>query len=326
MAYLESTDKILKEGWWKKKGGKGHIDHLSVKNRYIVLTDRYLDWYQKPGDKRLGCIQLDSIYVREEGNVLVVGDSMKNGKEFRLITEGSDSRRVNEWHKAITKAMDDYRDLRRKGATKLVIEKGFDVRADKPEPAKTEYVVEEKVIQHNPGGGMVMGVQTTSYDVQPPASYMAKNQYPGAHVAHHAGPPTAATTTTTVVVGGGGGGYVHPMMAQSPSPPPLAVYPQHQTIIMTQQQQPPPPPIHTMMTPPMMTVSTPVMSMGPPVMTLMQPQVPSYVPPQMHMMSTQPQMISCAFCRQIFQSPGSQAFACPYCRQINQLSQPPTFM
>lgn len=25
MAYIEKTDKIIKEGWWKKKGGKGHV-------------------------------------------------------------------------------------------------------------------------------------------------------------------------------------------------------------------------------------------------------------------------------------------------------------
>lgn len=74
-----------------------------AKNRYVVLTDHYLDWYTKPvcilsfvpdnkGDKRLGCILLDSIYVRihSDQTSLVIGNTMKNGKEFRLTTEGGD--------------------------------------------------------------------------------------------------------------------------------------------------------------------------------------------------------------------------------------------
>jgi len=78
MAYLEKADHVIKEGWWKKKGGKGHIDKMA-KNRYVVLTDHYLDWYTRPGDKRLGTIPLDSLYVRfhADQESLVIGNQLQ---------------------------------------------------------------------------------------------------------------------------------------------------------------------------------------------------------------------------------------------------------
>jgi hypothetical protein len=45
---VPSKEKILKEGWFRKKGGKGHVNKTSITRRYFVLTDRYLDWYAAP--------------------------------------------------------------------------------------------------------------------------------------------------------------------------------------------------------------------------------------------------------------------------------------
>ena len=38
------------EGWWTKKAGKGStlVDKTKTKHRYFILTERYLDWYEKP--------------------------------------------------------------------------------------------------------------------------------------------------------------------------------------------------------------------------------------------------------------------------------------
>lgn len=41
------NDKVNREGWFRKKGGRGHADKSS-KRRYIILTERYLDWYTAP--------------------------------------------------------------------------------------------------------------------------------------------------------------------------------------------------------------------------------------------------------------------------------------
>jgi len=41
------SDKVIREGWFRKKGGRGHADKSS-KRRYIILTERYLDWYVAP--------------------------------------------------------------------------------------------------------------------------------------------------------------------------------------------------------------------------------------------------------------------------------------
>jgi len=37
-------EKPLVEGWWLKKGG----NLAKAKHRYLILTERFLDWYEKP--------------------------------------------------------------------------------------------------------------------------------------------------------------------------------------------------------------------------------------------------------------------------------------
>jgi hypothetical protein len=119
------NDKVLLEGWWKKRGGKGHINQKTGKHRYFILTPRYLDWYEKPGYKRTGTVSLEQIYVRKQPDnvTLVVGQF--GGKEFKITSEGQDPEtRVEEWYKDIQKAMDNAKKVDKK----TVVNEGFDAK------------------------------------------------------------------------------------------------------------------------------------------------------------------------------------------------------
>jgi len=216
----------------------------------------------------------------------------KNGKEFRLTTEGADTKtRLQEWYKAITKAIDDFKDMKRGGGAKVVISKGGEHdRPDVAVPGKTEYVV-----------------QQTPAPASPPVQHVQVVQAP----------------TTTVI--------------HSPAPAPMPM------------PMPAPAPVMTTVVSPMGPVmggvtttyaQPPVMAPMPMMTSYTQPTYPQVtvhsMPAPAPMTMVGPQMISCAFCRNVFQSPGSPVFACPYCRQINHAqpqavttiaySSPPVFM
>jgi hypothetical protein len=117
------NDKVLLEGWWKKKGGKGHINQKTGKHRYFILTPRYLDWYEKPGYKRCGTVSLDQIYVRKQPDNITLVVGQFGGKEFKITSEGQDPEtRTEDWYKDIQKAMENVKKVDKK----TVLNEGFD--------------------------------------------------------------------------------------------------------------------------------------------------------------------------------------------------------
>eukprot|EP01127_Copromyxa_protea_P004230 TRINITY_DN14126_c0_g1_i1.p1 TRINITY_DN14126_c0_g1~~TRINITY_DN14126_c0_g1_i1.p1 ORF type:complete len:331 (-),score=50.67 TRINITY_DN14126_c0_g1_i1:123-1115(-) len=314
MAYQDKSDKVIKEGWWKKVGGKGYyVDKKIPKNQYIILTDQYLDWYSRPGDKRLGCIQLNSLYVRIHADQmsLVIGNTMRNGKEFRLSTEGGDAQgRLTEWYKAITQAIDDFRDKKRDGGHKVVVREGADKRPEVAVPGKTSYLVSETTA---PAAPPVTVVSQTAPVVSQtvPVTGMAANQYrnaaPAVTVVNQQ--PAAPQVVHQTVVHPPAQTVVHP-------PAQTIVHPPAQTVVV---QAPAPSPMMTYVT------QQPTYVTQQPTYVTQQPAyVTSHQPAAVHLTTMPTQMINCGFCRQVFQQPpGSQTFACPFCRQVNQINQAP---
>jgi len=163
-------DKVLVEGWWLKKAGKGSkslMDRTKPKHRYFILTERYLDWYEKPGYPRKGTLPLDGIYVRKHGdNVsLVVGQF--GGKEFKITSEGKDpAGRINDWYDRLTNQMDVCKQRNQHGADrKTIVSQGF---GDMPEKAQVVATGQMTITQQPPP-------QTTLQVSQPPPTLFNPN-------------------------------------------------------------------------------------------------------------------------------------------------------
>jgi LSD1 subclass zinc finger protein len=136
------SDKVLLEGWWKKKGGKGHINQKTGKHRYFILTPRYLDWYEKPGYKRCGTVSLEQIYVRKQPDNITLVVGQFGGKEFKITSEGQDPEtRVEEWYKDIQKAMENVKKVDKK----TTLSEGFDAKkktSRESSPQRKEHTTE----------------------------------------------------------------------------------------------------------------------------------------------------------------------------------------
>lgn len=80
--------------------------------RWLVLTTRYLEWYDHPNGTRKQTIPLNHCYCRiHEGTGLIVG-SWQTNKEWLLRDEGSSpAATANEWLEAINKAIENYKNV-----------------------------------------------------------------------------------------------------------------------------------------------------------------------------------------------------------------------
>jgi len=278
------TDKVILEGWWKKKGGKGHVNKKIHKHRYVILTDRYLDWYEKPGFKRCGSVSLDQIYVRQHPDniTLVVGEF--GGKEFKLTSEGqSPAERTKEWYDAIIKEMDNCKKRITSGLTrKTVVEEGFNnAPVNKPEVTVIEEVVQQKsqpqqtpVVQNmisTPQPTMVQVQQSPMAQVQPSVLQTFVQQ------------PTFGTTSV----------MVNPMMTQTVMSP-MGTATTYSPYIRQTTFQP---------TVPQVTQTT-------------------YGPMGTTVTTSGGLIQQCMACRMSFNSMPGQLVRCPYCHYINQMSAP----
>eukprot|EP01122_Echinamoeba_exundans_P009814 TRINITY_DN3533_c0_g1_i2.p1 TRINITY_DN3533_c0_g1~~TRINITY_DN3533_c0_g1_i2.p1 ORF type:complete len:297 (+),score=47.62 TRINITY_DN3533_c0_g1_i2:56-946(+) len=117
MAFISKDDKVLKEGWLKKSNYKGHLTK-AANRRYIVLTDRYLDWYIAPRDKRKGTLPVTNLLCRMQDGASIVVGYADGSKEWKLQAESMDSRaEIEDWYKVICSAIDNVRSLDRKYST-----------------------------------------------------------------------------------------------------------------------------------------------------------------------------------------------------------------
>jgi phage FluMu protein Com len=109
---VSGKDQIIKEGWFRKKGGRGHVNKTTHTRRYFVLTDRYLDWYDAPNEKRKGSLPLDEAYCRrQDGYTLVIGSP--GGKEFKITYDGvNPTKEIDEWYTAITAGIDKCKQMK----------------------------------------------------------------------------------------------------------------------------------------------------------------------------------------------------------------------
>jgi len=158
-------DKVLLEGWWKKIPGKGNINKKKTSHRYFMLTERYLDWYEKPGYKRKGTASLDQNYVRRHPDNLTLVVGTFGGKEFKIQSEGQDPQdRANEWYDRITKQMDKCKQQSASGETrKRVVNEG--IPEVKPEPTKVQVT---ETVQSAPPPAVVQQQVAAPVTITPP--------------------------------------------------------------------------------------------------------------------------------------------------------------
>jgi len=129
------------------------MNKKKTSHRYFMLTERYLDWYEKPGYKRKGTASLDQIYVRRHPDNITLVVGTFGGKEFKIQSEGQDPQQLaNEWYDKITKQMDVCKQSINSGATrKVVVNEG--IPEVKPPPTKIQ--VSETVQQAAPPATVV---------------------------------------------------------------------------------------------------------------------------------------------------------------------------
>jgi hypothetical protein len=130
------NDKVNREGWFRKKGGRGHADKSS-KRRYIILTERYLDWYTAPNDRRKGTVPLDQAYVRRQDSYTLVVGSF-GGKEFKITYDGiNPTKEIEDWYLAITEGIER--------AKKIVVQAR---QPTPPQPTPPPQTTVQQTVQH----------------------------------------------------------------------------------------------------------------------------------------------------------------------------------
>jgi len=97
---------IIKEDYFKKKGGKGSTNQLQVSRIYLILTNRAVEMFEDKSPK--GTLALDDIYVtfNTNSNTLIIG-KIGHQKEYKFNYEGTDQSKALEWYDSIRQAQDD---------------------------------------------------------------------------------------------------------------------------------------------------------------------------------------------------------------------------
>jgi len=287
---MSSGEKVIKEDWFRKRGGKGANITTQVgngKRKYFVLTEKYLDWYEMPKGHRKGSLALDNIYVRQqpENSLLVIGQYGRPN-EFKITYEGPNPRdELQKWYDAISKAIDDFKKKKVNTADenfKLVVDKGTEREGDYIDGFnKKETFTTTTVTQNNPPPQNPPIVQQTI--VNPPPMVQQQTFV-------NPQPPMVQQT------------FVNP-------PPPIV------------QQQ-------TFVTPPLVNpnpvIQTTTYGGGgfyqpPNVYNPYQPQVmqTNYFSPYGQTTVTTGAMTMCQFCRNTFSAVPGTIVRCPYCQQVN---------
>jgi hypothetical protein len=288
-----SSEKVIKEDWFRKRGGKGANISTQVgngKRKYFVLTEKYLDWYEMPKGHRKGSLALDNIYVRHqpENSLLVIGQYGRPN-EFKIAYEGPNPRdELQKWYDSITKAIDEFKKKKVDTSSenfKLVVDRGTERDGDFLDGhGKKETYTTTTVTQNNPP------------------------------------PPTIQQTIVSPPI-------IQQPLQQTIFTPPII---QQQPIIQQTMINTPPPMIQTMVNPMMQTTSyNPGFYQPPPMMQTTTYNPGFYQPPPMQTTTTyspygnqtttfssgMPTM--CQFCRMSFQAVPGGLSRCPYCQQVN---------
>jgi len=149
---------VILEGWWRKIPGKGTINKKKTSHRYFMVTERYMDWYEKPGYKRKGSASLDQIYLRRHPDNITLVVGTFGGKEFKIQSEGQDPQeRATEWYDKITVQMDKCKQAVATGMTRQVI-----VNAGIPEVRPNPQIQVTETIQQQQQGSPIVQQQTVS--------------------------------------------------------------------------------------------------------------------------------------------------------------------
>jgi len=289
-----SKDKVILEGWWKKSNQKGYHDLKKGSNRYFVLTERFLDWYKKPGEPRQNSLGLDTLYLRmHTDNVsIIVGDLVHGGKEFRLSSEAGDAKaRAKEWYDKITHTIDVYKDMKRAGFSKKTeIEGKKSTLPDRAEPEKREVVTEVKKEEEKPAIIVPAPAVATSVTVE------HKGNTTITEVSHSSpAPPAPKVDLINPYAAAATATFVAP-----PTPTAFGAFPPATATVSYTS-----PPVATFNTFAPSPITTVYSGFGPTII-----QTPGFV-------GHAP--VQCRFCARIFQPPPAPMFACPFCNQLNQV-------